>query len=573
MKNCHILFILLVLSLVACKSDREDFIPDPTLTMPTNFVTTSVGGQILDENNMPLAEVALKIHARNGIINVTTDENGIFLTKNIEVRQDRLYIETNTEGYFLGSKTITVQANAIENVQIKLLEKGFNGEFNSDVGGEILTTDGAKVTFSPNSIADAEGNVYNGMVMVAARWLNPSSADIFQIMPGNLIGEDAEGIEYALGTAGMLAVELFSTDNEELNLLSGATAELTFPIPLALSNIAPTEIPLWSFDENKGIWVLEGTAQRSANQYIATVTHFSFWNCDALFPVINGEGKVVDTNGNPVANALVKINIQGGLETRSGWTNSEGMFSGQLPKDELLELNVCDACNDPIIGPITVGPFSNDAVLNDLILSPNNNGTTIFGTVVDCDDNPVADGYVVVTGSNIAQYAFLETDGSFNNTFLTCADSIGLIAVDLVNVKSSPAQGFGIQSIIDADTIQACDDLAEFIIFDLDGNAVEYTDPIDNTGSYNGEGINLLNAAEGFSLFAETFDPQLNTPFPVTFMMINSLGNLLNYQVDLTLTSFGNPGELMEGIISGSFDEDNGTTHSIDGSFKVIRDF
>jgi len=55
--------------------------------------------------------------------------------------------------------------------------------------------------------------------------------------------------------------------------------------------------------------------------------------------------------------------------------------------------------------------------------------------------------------------------------------------------------------------------------------------------------------------------------------MINSLGNLLNYQVDLTLTSFGNPGELMEGIISGSFDEDNGTTHSIDGSFKVIRDF
>ena len=355
----------MVLTLVACRPDVEEFIPDPVSSTPINYTVTSVGGQVVDENETPLAGIALEIHARNGITNATTDENGIFLVKNIEVRQDRLYIKTNTEGYFLGSKTISVQPNptSIETVQIKLLEKTFNGEFNSNVGGEITTQDGAKVTFSPNSIADANGNAYNGSVQVALRWLNPSSADIFQIMPGNLIGEDAEANPYVLGTAGMLAVELFSPENEELNLLNGTTAELIFPIPNTLSAAVPSEIPLWSFDENRGIWILEGEAQKSGNQYVATVTHFSFWNCDALFPVINGEGSVVDVNGNPVANALVKINVQGGLETRSGWTNSQGIFSGQLPKDEILEVTICDACNAPLVGPLTVGPFGDDVVM------------------------------------------------------------------------------------------------------------------------------------------------------------------------------------------------------------------
>ena len=101
----------------------------------------------------------------------------------------------------------------------------------------------------------------------------------------------------------------------------------------------------------------------------------------------------------------------------------------------------------------------------------------------------MTDGYVVVSGNNIAQYAFLDANGDFNNTFLTCSDSINLVAVDLLNLKSSPAQGFITEPSIDAGTLQACDDLAEFIIFNLDGNPIEYTNEIDVTGYANDEGI------------------------------------------------------------------------------------
>ena len=290
MKNCHFLFIIIALLFAACKKDVDEFIPNPTPGVEINYIITNIGGKITDENNQPLAFVTIEVNGRNNIINTTTDENGIFLVRNIEVRKDRLYIKAQSEGFFDGSKTISVQENTIETIEIKLLEKGFNGEFNSDVGGEITTNDGAKVTFAPNTIGDSNGNPYSGSVHIAARWLNPTSADIFSIMPGNLIGEDSEGFEYVLATAGMMAVELWSPDNEKLNLLDGKTAELRFPIPSALSNVAPSKIPLWSFDEIQGIWVLEGEALRSGETYIATVTHFSFWNCDALFSVVNGTG-------------------------------------------------------------------------------------------------------------------------------------------------------------------------------------------------------------------------------------------------------------------------------------------
>ena len=82
----------------------------------------------------------------------------------------------------------------------------------------------------------------------------------------------------------------------------------------------------------------------------------------------------------------------------------------------------------------------------------------------------------------------------------------------------------------------------------------------------------LLNVPEGFSLFAETTDPTVNTPIPVNFMMISSVGNIIDYQVNLNLSSYGDSGELMEGTIIGTFGDDTGATHTIDGSFKVIRD-
>ncbi|MFT5911843.1 MAG: hypothetical protein ACI9XO_003374, partial [Paraglaciecola sp.] len=171
MKNSVIIYIAIVLLFAACKKDVDIFVQNPVDTPNAVYVMTDVGGKIMDEFNTPLAEVAIEIYGKNGVISTSTDENGIFLTKSIEVRQDRLYIKALSNGFFTGSKTITVAGNAIENIEIKLLAKEFIGIINSNVGGVVETENGAKVTFAPNSIMDSNGSPFDGSVQVAARWL------------------------------------------------------------------------------------------------------------------------------------------------------------------------------------------------------------------------------------------------------------------------------------------------------------------------------------------------------------------------------------------------------------------
>ncbi|MFT4972190.1 MAG: hypothetical protein ACI9JY_001393 [Saprospiraceae bacterium] len=575
MKNSVIIYIAIVLLFAACKKDVDIFVQNPVDTPNAVYVMTDVGGKIMDEFNTPLAEVAIEIYGKNGVISTSTDENGIFLTKSIEVRQDRLYIKALSNGFFTGSKTITVAGNAIENIEIKLLAKEFIGIINSNVGGVVETENGAKVTFAPNSIMDSNGSPFDGSVQVAARWLNPTSADIFHIMPGNLIGEDSLGREFVMATAGMMAVELFSDNFEKLNIKEGSTAELRFPIPSALSNAVTPEIPLWSFDENKGIWILEGTAQLLDNKYVANVTHFSFWNCDALFSVVNGTGKVIDANGNPVANALVKIEIANSMNTRSSWTNSDGCFGGQLPANETLEIYVCDACGDPFGVVTTITTSDIDVTIPDIMVGTSSTVTQIFGSVVDCDDMPVTNGYVTVHSGTIGQHVFLDANGNFDNTFLYCDDTqLKLVAVDIDTEKMSAGDTFSIAPVIDAGTIQACDELAEFISFNLDGVDYLYADPVDVTGNFSvDEGLGFFDVSQGFSFFANNSDMIVGEAYPVTFMMVTGINQIADYQVEVILTELGAAGELMQGTFTGTFGEDAGTTHSIEGSFKVVRDF
>jgi hypothetical protein len=56
-------------------------------------------------------------------------------------------------------------------------------------------------------------------------------------------------------------------------------------------------------------------------------------------------------------------------------------------------------------------------------------------------------------------------------------------------------------------------------------------------------------------------------------MMVTGINQIADYQVEVILTELGAAGELMQGTFTGTFGEDAGTTHSIEGSFKVVRDF
>jgi hypothetical protein len=101
-------------------------------------------------------------------------------------------------------------------------------------------------------------------------------------MPGALTGLDQSGAKVALGSLGMLAVELQSDNGEVLKIASGKTVEMQLAIPDEQLGKAPSTIPLWYFDDALGLWVHEGQATRQGNAYVAELPHFSYWNCDQV---------------------------------------------------------------------------------------------------------------------------------------------------------------------------------------------------------------------------------------------------------------------------------------------------
>lgn len=78
----------------------------------------------------------------------------------------------------------------------------------------------------------------------------------------------------------MVGAELFDDTKQALQIASGYTAQITFPIPGPLAATAPANIPLWYFDETNGMWKEQGNAQVQGGNYVGNVSHFSFWNCD-----------------------------------------------------------------------------------------------------------------------------------------------------------------------------------------------------------------------------------------------------------------------------------------------------
>ena len=275
MKKLFLLVIASMLVFASCKKD--DPITTPPVNNDRNFsqVITSVSGLVMNQNNQPVEGATITFGSKTTL----TDGEGLFKIEDVMVMENQAFVKVDKDGYFHGSRTFFAYANEMEFVRITLLEKTIQGTVDAS-GGTVSTPEGVKLNFPANAVADANGNPYNGTVQVAAQYLDPSANDIFQIMPGSLRGVTEENNEEGLTTYGMVAVELIGSGGEQLNVADGKTVQLTMPVASAQQGSAPSEIPLWYFDEDQGIWKEEGKATLQGNVYVGEVAHFTFWNCD-----------------------------------------------------------------------------------------------------------------------------------------------------------------------------------------------------------------------------------------------------------------------------------------------------
>lgn len=469
MKQTKLHVWLLLALIVFLGSCREDIIntggKDTPITKPVVLVDSSIKGRIMDTNGLPVADAIVTIPGEQ----TTSDVDGFFFMTNKKMNQNGAIVKAEKNGYFVGIKMLNAKKGTTSTVDFRLisLNQSFSGKVSNSIGGEVTNAGGVKLTFEPNEVTFEDGSPYNGDVNVHSYYIDPTSENLSTEMPGDLRGITSEGVENQLQTVGMVAVHLLSSTGQKLQVKEGATIKMEMPIAEKLQNSVTSEIPLWSLNEETGYWEEEGKAVREGNYFVGEIPHFSFWNYDYSEPSINLQGSVT-INGEPYNNCYVAI-LLNDLTTAGGSTNEDGSFGGNVPKDETLTIEILDYCST-IVYTQEIGPFSEDTALDNINIESSTVPTTISGVIVDCDNNPVSNGYVRYDLNNHQFSQKANADGSFSFSLFNCFDTDPeLTFIDIDKAVKSDVLTVTDEGDVSLGEVQACGNFVGVFKVSTDG--------------------------------------------------------------------------------------------------------
>lgn len=599
------LLLLVAVAFFACQKEIEN---DGTITPPVTDPNTgldlttkvnalSISGFVTDEANAAVENATVTI----GSVTIITDKYGYFETRNVSVVKNAAVITVSKSGYFKGIKTYIAETGKSAFFRIKLLAKTpASAGFSSATGGTVTSADGIKITFPADAIVTSTGASYSGNVVVAARFIDPTSAELNKIMPGDLRGIDSMNTVKKLTTYGMAAVELTGASGEAVKIAPGKKATLSFPLPSSISSTAPASIPLWHFDETLGLWKQEGNAVKTGNAYVGDVSHFSFWNCDVPNNYVQVHCIVKTTAGSPLAFSRVKLSVIDNPQNfANGYTDSSGYVTGAVPSNSTLKLEVFidNSCS------ISVHSQTLNTTNTDLSVAVNVNPPVAYlanvsGVVTDCNNAAVTNGFVIVIINKTTYHYNLNNTGSFSfiHTLCNTADSASFIGIDLNNPQQNVTVDYkivtGNNQVPGLKVCTQTPNTQQFITYTL-GNGIEHPFSSSNAGDSL---YHKLDSAGSAMVAAFRRDSSLNGQissfvqirFTTAGIALGSNQNLLKLYGDgifvpssipspitVKITEFGAIGEYISGNFAGQIigQYASPTVLNTSGSFRIKRTF
>ncbi len=582
-----IIFFICFIFIFSCKKNSNQQTPT-TPTQPQSpvvaYVNASISGRVVDMNQKPLANVVVS----SAFNSTTTDINGQFIFTNTQFDKNAAYVKASAAGYFNGSKTIQLVAGSSNYIQIALITKNQSGQFTASSGGSVTISNGGSINFSANSIVDsATSAVYTGLVTVSAYFLNPSMNNFGSIMPGQLTGIATDSSLKALQSFGMMVVELTGASGQKLQIASGKTASLTFPIQSNLLPSAQDSIPLWYFDEVKGLWRQQGSAALQGNNYVGTVSHFSFWNCDHPFPIVNFKALIEDKTNSPLPAIHVVIKNVGDstLLYGDGYTNSTGNVYGLIPADKNLQLLVYNRCGGLIYtknftttgADIDLGTINADAQSTSVIFS---------GTVVNCSGAPITNGTVSILLDGFFTDATL-TNGTFSITVNRCYSTSAIAQITATDLSTNLIDTLSINNITSTNItslqLTSCTLSNQYIKYTVNNMNYEFDFPPDSISAGFSQVQKSFFIIAAYQSNTDRF-PSISFGFSDTTLLtnINASGidwipRYWNYNTSTVILTNFNP---VGGYITGTFSSlvydslnNSGTQLTLHGSFNVKRTY
>ncbi len=474
----------------ACKKMSDVVTPiDPVITLTpadlTTKVSSSVSGFVTDASDVAVKDASVQI----GTGTVLTDKYGYFEVRNVQVVQNAAMVTVNKTGFFKGIKTYIAAANKSAFFRIKLIPKTISGTINGNTGGTVTVTGGLMLSFPANAIVIASTNAaYTGTVNVTGYKIDPTSADLPRIMPGDLRGLNTESQLQLLTSYGMAAVELTGAGGELLQIAPGKKATMTMPIPATIIASAPASIPLWYFDETIGLWKQEGTATKTGSNYVGDVSHFSFWNYDVPANYVQFNCTVVNTAGQPVQNAYVKISLVSNPNIAGyGYTDSSGFVNGAIPNNAQLKLQVFGnaSCGGGAAFSQNFSTTNVNVAFGNATINTSTSIAILTGSVKNCAGLAVTNGYVVIREGNLNNRIALSNTGTYSYSKLFCSfpTQISLVGEDVTNLQQNLPVTYLVSSagVNNIPVITACGvNTQQFFNYTVDGVSNSYISPQDS---------------------------------------------------------------------------------------------
>ncbi|WP_407848796.1 carboxypeptidase-like regulatory domain-containing protein [Chryseobacterium sp. KCF3-3] len=591
MRKFYLLFLLSML-LFSCKDESLLEIEDNTSNSTSNYnfgATTqrNFQGVVLDTNGIPVSGATVTI----GTSTVTTNLKGFFTFKNASVKENFAHVKVTKPG-FVNASRVLVPTNGINRVNIMMIPATTTSTIATGSTSTVSLPNGTKVKFD-GSFKDANGNPYSGSVSVGVFHLTPSNPYLNELMPGSFLATNLGGNARIMETFGMLHVQLTGSSGQNLQIANGHTAEITVPIDAAQTSSSPATIPLWSYNEETGMWKEEGAATKIGNTYVGTVSHFSWWNCDAQFPQATMKVTVKNSAGQVLPNIKVTLKRSSQSYETYGITDNTGTVSGIVPAGEILALNVYDACNN-VMYTSNVGPFTAGIIttIQDITVNPSTSvNYTIQGSLKTCANTDVTDGYVILRSAlntNYFQYLSLpvnSTGGFIFNTYACTANpQFTYEGFDAINLQSTNEVTFTAPSTtVNLGNIMVCNSVNELISYKIDNQPT-----VNIVGLFNAQWTGLipspiispkqlrissLNAAGPFFSMTQNNMLGVAASFTSNYGLEFSGGAITanNGNLVVNVTSFGAVGDYIDFTVNGTFTDSSGN-HTFTATGHVKRD-
>lgn len=384
--------LALLFCFMGCKDKDKDSNASTDRSVPE---TTGIKGIITDTMGAPVPGVSIAA----GNVTGTSDASGKFVLE--APVGDKTMFRFLKTGYIPTLKKVDVHQGVASSLTVKMKQEASAIPLDVSIGGTITGDRGAQMTASANAFIDESGLQVSGTVNVHLTPFDPSVQEELAAVP-NLSAQLPNGTQSELESFGLMDVTV-RKDDQKLRVKPGETLSIRIPAPVGVNVTPPSTIPLWSFDEQTGLWQQEGTATYSPTEgvYEAEISHMSMWNCDQEMETTCIRGTVVGLDGNPVAGAYVFGQGADYTGMSDATTDTNGQFCLPVRKNSLIDVTiylnqgggiskqvssgdvtvgippVCSSCSDTGDWVVQVGQYSGSD-----------------GETVDCEDvintNPMA---------------------------------------------------------------------------------------------------------------------------------------------------------------------------------------